>query len=247
MGWQSVLLCLYGFHLLSLVLTQQIVLTSNYQPQVYCNETFTQDQYDGIDIRFFRSLVDEMSWNISDFEFQCGDYYAQLDHINDTNVFCAMGGITILEQILSSGSKFSQPYINTGASLLVKAKTITWPFLLVYSWEVIIILGLVNLVILSFVSQWLEGNRLPVVEYCWHNLSHLFINGTLIQNHFEGKIIDLFQLAMNIVVTLIFTARIVNIYAEKNDFDTITSVSQAYGKRIASWTGYNGMVSAIGG
>jgi hypothetical protein len=58
---------------------------------------------------------------MDDFEFKCMHYFDTFEELaSNPDAFCVINGLTMSEYLLEDGFKFSQPYLTTGASLLVK-------------------------------------------------------------------------------------------------------------------------------
>ena len=168
-----------------------------------------------------------MDWN-TPIQYECVDWESLIDRVlqNEPDVLGAIAGITITEERLSQGYKFSQPYIDTGVSLIVEGNQIlsimidiqigkreTWQFLKFFSFDILLVWIIFNITFLSFLIRWLEGSYLHILEYMWHSTAHLFINGAISQRSYIGKMIDFCQLLMNIILTSLFCALIVQNYA----------------------------------
>jgi ABC-type amino acid transport substrate-binding protein len=227
--------------------SKQKILVNNYEPQVFCQPHYQQHEYDGLDVRYFRDIVDIMGWNISDFQFVCVEEFDMLfTKIFDPNVFCALGGIDINKDRLALGLKFSQPYFYTGASVVVKNRPMQWPFLDIYEYDVVLTFIFINVFGASFVFKLLE-NRLSYKEYMWHNVSHFFINGTLVCRSWTAKMLDLLQLVVNIVVIMIFSAKVVQLYVQRNNIDKISSIADIQSSTVATWLDYYDFVYELDG
>jgi ABC-type amino acid transport substrate-binding protein len=232
--------------MLQLVLTKQIVIVGESEPNVICNSTGIsgQQDFDGVDIRFFRDLIDELGMDINEIEFKCVDWFTMFDRVEDDEVLCAFSCITIRESYLSEGKKFAAPYIHTGISVMIQHDEDHWQFTNVFSTELLLLHFAAMIFLAAPVVYLLERKMFSLSEYIFHEVGHLMINGSMVRTNYLAKVVDLASLSAAIVMVALYQAFVVQAYGPYN---TITSSNDLSGAKMGSWSDYQNIIEQLGG
>jgi ABC-type amino acid transport substrate-binding protein len=227
---------------------KKLVLVGAYQPLIVCDleaEHIPQEDYKGVDIEFFKDIVSELGWSMSDFEFKCMGYWDTFGELaTNPDAFCVINGLTMSEYLLEDGFKFSQPYYTTGASVMIRATTDHWGFAGVYGIDVLLTLLVVNLLVVAPIVQQFEERTFPLPYYMWHEMSRVEFKCISTNQSYSAKMVTVVQAFIILVLVQAFEAFMV---MNQTLQDRILTQADISGRSVGSWIDYAGQIEGFGG
>ena len=228
--------------ILKFTFSMKEILISSYPPVTDCSQDdpLNPSLFKGIEVNILRSaLANAGLTEGTDYYFNCTTFDDIFDVIPNYNrpVFGAISGITITEDRLKQGLRFSQPTMATGLSLVFKYESKNPFYLRSFTNEYYIAL-LILPFIAGFFFYIFEGRNTTLIHHIWFSITIYFKVDDAVFLTFASRLSALGAKILMVVVITVYTAFTTNNLTTDNNYGGVTTSSDLFGLKVATLSFY---------